>query len=165
MGISLCFKSQQELSERFSRGQASRLWEECACHRKTWRERETERAPGWRATIRSCRQFYKQKALSQKNPASAKGSLVLALPSMKWDWKMVLNGLLNWRNDVLWSLPPKPPLETGIVRMQSSPKSRVIYVEPEPFRYPTETFTPRFHVRTGIPWGRLVCPSAIVFMC
>ena len=80
--------------------------------------------------IRSCHHRFINKSSSTK-PMSAKSSLILALLSMKWDWKMVLNGLLNWRNDVLWSFTPKPPLETGIVsvkKKKNSPKPQVLYM-------------------------------------
>lgn len=119
--IDLCFKSQQKLSDPFSRGQASWLWK-LAHHRKTSLGWESEQTPNEGPPHKIMSPLpCKQKARPQK-PASAKSSLTLALLSMKWDWKMVLNGLLNWRNDVLWSLPPKPPRETSIVSVHSSPE-------------------------------------------
>lgn len=125
--IRLCFESRQALSDHFSRG---RHWgPEKNVHitgkHGLNKRQSTPRMMG-RDKIMSPL-LYKQKALPQKKePLSAKGSLILALLSMKWDWKMVLNGLLNWRNDVLWSFPPKPPLETGIVFVKRSPESQVI---------------------------------------
>lgn len=126
-------KSEQVLSKHFSTGQESLLWKSCTHHWKAILGWGTGTNQQWWTMIRSCHRCFINKSSSTKS-MSAKGSLILALLSMKWDWKMVLNGLLNWRNDVLWSFTPKPPLETGIVSVKSSPKTQVLSMEPKPFK-------------------------------
>lgn len=58
--ICLCFESQWELSDHFSRGRALWLWEECAHHRKAWPRRDKIMSP----------LLYKQKLFHTKKSVS-----------------------------------------------------------------------------------------------
>lgn len=75
----LCFKSQQALSDHFSRGQAS-----AALRNHTSQDGSQSKPRMMGPDKIMLPLLYKQKALPQK-PVSAKRSLILALLSMKWD--------------------------------------------------------------------------------
>lgn len=109
----------------------------------------------WWTTIRSCLHCFINKSSSTK-PMSAKGSRILALLSMKWDWKMILNGLLNWRNDVLWSFTLKPPLETCVFSVKNSSKTQVLYTEPKLLNVRLEV---SFSISVLEPWSLKRLPS------
>lgn len=85
--IDLCFKSQQKLSDQFSRGQASWLWK-LAHHRKTSLGWESEQTPDEGPPIRSCRHCLVNKRLIHKNQCQQKVPLLLVY----WAW----NGIERW---------------------------------------------------------------------
>lgn len=132
------FKASKYCQTNFSTGGESLPWKSCTHPRKegiTWMGDRSKPVTRDHDKILSP-PLYKQK-LCDKTDVS-KSSLVFALLSMKWDWKMVLNGLLNWRNDVMVSFTPKPLLEKCIVSVKNSPKIHVLFVEPEAFKCQAE---------------------------
>lgn len=97
---------------------------------------------------------------------SAKGSCILALLSMKWDWKMVLNGLLNWRNDVLWSFTPKPHLRQALSQFKKKTLQRLksFIWNPSLLNVRLEVLFPIFMLNCD-SLGDYCCSSFILFLC